>query len=441
MSSTDDAPAPFHPEAFEALREGEWRPSSEFLMVLPSWAPVPDAHGLMDAARAAGIELDQDDREEGDLPSNALFAVSGDNWQVIALEIGIGQGDLDHVAPDFRDEDGEAVLAAHHGLLVSTTIGEPVLERFHEALKAMAALAPEAVALHDQGAQVWRPRTWIEDAVRGLSPPSPLSLFSLHAVRGDDDRVWIHTHGLVRCGTIELEILDVAKEQSGPLSHLINTAALMLIERGAPDPEQPFEVGRDMRVAWRPWNEALEDAGPLSAGGMDDRPDHDFLVGSLYVPTDRKTGLLRRRPVRLSVAEYVPLIEGNPIFYISAMETRRMTMLALERFKAFRSLEKRFRDDGEWTFLVKLGYAVDEQYADDPAYPSNEHLWFEVHAVDQARVDATLINEPYAIARMGEGDRDWHAVDELSDWTIQSPLGSFGPDRVGLLQEHLDGQG
>ena len=63
--------------------------------------------------------------------------------------------------------------------------------------------------------------------------------------------------------------------------------------------------------------------------------------------------------------------------------------------------------------------------ADDQA--GREHLWFEVHDVRDDQVDATLVNEPYDVARLRQGDRGAHDVERITDWLIPTPFGLITP--------------
>lgn len=430
-----DEITPFDQEAFEALRDGRWRPPTVLTLALPAWAPTPDPHALLERPLPAPfgeleLELVEPDEDEQD----ALFVLSGDDVRVTASEVDIEIQGPAGTDASMTEADVEAVQGANHAIRVTTTLGEPVLERFHETVKLASALAPDAVALHDDGAMIWRSATWIDGTVSSVAPPSPLHLFTLHAVT-HEGRMWLHTHGLLRCGAIELEVLDAAPESRHALMYIVNTAALLTIERGTPEPHDAFVIGKDMTLAWRLWDEAVNAAGPLAVGGLDDRESHDFLVGTLAVPTGRKRGFIRKRPVWASVEELVPIVDDNPLFFRSTMETRRASMLASEHFGVFRDLAQRHVDEDDWIFHVKLGYQVDDE--ENGPVDGNEHLWFAVHAVDGARIDATLLNQPYGIARMSQGDRDWHPADQLSDWTIEAFDEVFGPDRIDQLLARL----
>ncbi|MBQ5513233.1 MAG: DUF4026 domain-containing protein, partial [Bacteroidales bacterium] len=58
--------------------------------------------------------------------------------------------------------------------------------------------------------------------------PSPDYMFTIHAVNDSEegtDSVWLHTHGLTRCGTIELEILGADLDNWQELGNALNQIA------------------------------------------------------------------------------------------------------------------------------------------------------------------------------------------------------------------------
>ena len=90
----------------------------------------------------------------------------------------------------------------------------------------------------------------------------------------------------------------------------------------------------------------------------------------------------------------------------------------------------------ELPVLVKIGYVVDGGDDDE-----REHLWFQAHALAPETVDATLVNAPYYIERLNEGDRGTHSIEGLSDWTVMTPFGPINPRAFHarrLIREHRD---
>jgi hypothetical protein len=287
-------------------------------------------------------------------------------------------------------------------------------------------VAPDAVCVLDTNAFTPRTGAWLHDAASSLAPPPFESLYSIHCV-GDSESApcWLHTHGLERCGSIELDLVDVPADFAGLAAQLLNVVSAMFIETGVPEPDEPFLAGHELELVWLPWESGVKKVSRALPGSADDRDEviHAGARGILFAPLK---GMLGRKYA--SVSQYREILEGHPLLYLSNMATTRATLLAKERMPRFLALFERFggrRDD--WLFLMKLGYRV----------AGGEHLWFEVHAVEVDQIDATLLNQPHAITSMHEGQRASHALNLLSDWAIMCTHGRFEPDSVGELERYL----
>lgn len=397
---------------------------------LPGWSPEPDPRELV-AKLEALDSWEAADFEELAPQSDEVWRVRCGTYE-IALDRSEALDQLHFTGSGLSSEEVDAMQASELSLAIQTTLGENILEDFHASLRVLDTIAPAAIAMHDVPACVVRPAAWVHAAATSLVPPPPTSLFTVHAVADPNaETAWLHTHGLMRCGSIDLELLAVPREDAGLMcSTLLNVAAALFIEEGVPEASTSFSVGKGLELIWLPWEQALRSAPELEAGGPEDRnEDHEHPSGVLFVPPAKRFGFLKGAPRNPS--EYLPILNDNPLLYHSSMETRRMSMLAKEHFPVLRKLVNRYVDEEDWGFLAKLGYAVDD---DD----NTEHLWFEVHGIDKGEIDATLINEPYAIARMKAGQRAKHAPDLLSDWAVYSPHGRFEPDHVHELLAKLE---
>jgi uncharacterized protein YegJ (DUF2314 family) len=123
---------------------------------------------------------------------------------------------------------------------------------------------------------------------------------------------------------------------------------------------------------------------------------------------------------------YGPMLWSDPLMMISEQETDRMAHLAREKLGAFIHYFNRFGSNQSWGFYIKLGYGVDDKRG-------REHLWFLVHEIDEQRVSAELLNRPYHVTDLREGDLIVADVEQMSDWNVISPLGSYNPDKISLL--------
>ena len=333
----------------------------------------------------------------------------------------------------FSEADRSKVQSGRWAICVSTDFGEHPLQDFHRQIKLLDAVIPNTPAVLDGAACSLHPGYWIRDLARTETPPNPINLFTIHSVYDPDHPktpAWLHTHGLLRCKCIELELIGADFEYAGNLGNLINLAAMLFLDHGIAPPDHPFEIGGKMSLVWLPFETGIHKFPKNYLGGRDNRDSaHDHPSGVLF----RRKGLGPFK--RYSCPnQYGPLWEANPIVYISDEETARSTAMAKEKMKFFIEYFNRFQDSEDWIFLVKLGYPVDHPSGDF----EHEHLWFNVHKIQDDQVDATLINEPYGIEKMYEGNRGWHDLQLLSDWNILCEHGSFTPDRIVILDHVLN---
>jgi uncharacterized protein YegJ (DUF2314 family) len=409
-------------DEYALIGSGQHRMPSSFAMSLASWAKAPsaeEARQVLEEQGCTDFEITHDD-EGWRLTCNLGELSVQPSENVTQWHVGPGQAGATTL---------EEMSKSNESLVLVCTLEDPVLDSFHRILRILHALAPEAVGLLDRAACRAHSAEWVRSVAESVAPPPPTSLFCLHGVN-DGDQLWIHSHGLLRCGSIELEMLDVPSDDASDMGMLINIAAKLFLEEGTCPPGEIFHVGQDLELLWHPWQAVIPTDNDAALGGVDDRDDwHANPSGVLFAPKKKRMGLFGK--TYQSATIYREILAGNPLLYHSTMETRRMSMLAKEHFAHLRALESRFRGQEGWSFSIKLGYAVD----DDPE--QSEHMWFEIHGIDRAGIDATLLNQPYDIARMNQGDRGVHPPDTISDWAIHCPYGTFSPDNVGELQQLL----
>lgn len=420
--------------SYESLLQGKVRVPSWLIALLPkSTGPlgVRDVRHRLEAAGFADLEIDM--APDSDLPDSDWEAMLRirvqDGDPVRSYRVGLGRSedvsDLHASWGQVSEADLEKARESEWNLLLSTGFesGEPLTD-FHRQVQLLQVLAPDMLLAMDYAACTPRTSAWMKSVAEAKTPPSPTTLFTVHCVQSQNGDAWLHTHGLLRCGTIEIEAMDVPDEHTGTVGHLLNSVSAMLIENELPPADEPFLAGQEIELVWLPWEDAIQRVKGGSLGRGEDRDEsHSFPSGILLAP---KKSLFGRRKYA-SPAVYSDVLDDNPLLYISHMETQRMTMLASERLSSFRDLFDRYGCDEEWAFLVKLGYRVDGADDDD----AREHLWFQVKGIDGDEVDAVLLNEPYSIERMHEGQEGKHPLSLLTDWCIYCEHGRVTPDTVG----------
>lgn len=322
----------------------------------------------------------------------------------------------------------DAALASRFFVSVSCKLGRDVLGSLHAQVRLLAALAPDAVAMLDVDAFHARTGDWMRDVASASVPPAPASFFTVHPVLGEGPRrreAWLHTHGLQRMGSIDLDIVGIRRRDAAAMTELINNVARLFLDVGVPLPKTRFDAGNGLPLVWLPWEAALSHVDATVGGAGERDADHGGERGILFAPAkDVPDGLESPR-------RYVPLIEADPIFYVSPAETERMQKLARERLPSFLALRDRFANNRKWDFRVKLGIPTNQR---GHTCGGTEHLWFDVHETTANTLDATLINQPYIVTGLREGQRGTFDLHLLTDWSIESPRGHYTPETVLQLE-------
>lgn len=349
-----------------------------------------------------------------------------------------------------ESEQNEAISKDYY-IDVSIAFSESALDSYLFQLKLMNTLAPKACLGIDYSAMTVFSIEWLKMFVNADIPPAPRYLYSIHAVYDDKEgeRIyWLHTHGLLRCGSLEIEVVNF-KYGAEQVHSLMTYAADKFIEHHYKEKEK-FQIGYDgmgLFLTWVRWEDVLTDYPSNILGGLDERSEennvHAGPSGILFAVEDNNT--------LVSPEIYADTLKENPIFWISDSETARMRALALSQWDAFDNTFKKYgkkelpkksffgklfggkdkEEKNAWGFLVKLGLVVDNADSEN----DKEHLWFEVLSIEGDKVTAKLLNQPYWIKKLKEGDvLTYPKTDVLTDWIIYGPESTYTPDSAYLLK-------
>lgn len=345
-----------------------------------------------------------------------------------------------------NEDDFNAALTQAKYLNVAVNFGKRSLDSFHFQLKVLNAIVPEASLVIDFMSFRLLSGKWLNLTATSQIPPSPDYLYALHAVydeKEEQTEYWFHTHGLLRCGLVELEILNTSTGAQ-QMYDLVNH----VVKRFLFDPSKEDEKftagfdGLDLNLTWIRWEEALKSYPEPILGGLHDREGdnnaHSEPSGVLYAIEDGNL---------ISPEIYASTLSNNPILFVSTEETVRMSSLAKERYPYFLDIFYRYiqqskksffqkifnrndTDQNQWSFIVKFGLVVDDANNDT----EREHLWFTVISANEKSVEGKLLNQPYWIASLKEGDVKSYPIDILTDWIIYDTEGNqYTPDSIYQL--------
>lgn len=246
-------------------------------------------------------------------------------------------------------------------------------------------------------------------------------IYCLHLVRLDeeDESVWLHSHGLAEIGAFDYDILRPSRDiRGGAANDVLRMIAYAILE-GAADVSTPLlqiaHPGGFVRfVEVSKFNHSADPADvALRDGGTD--ASHNGRRAVLCEPVRGFFSFLSRK-VKPSRFLSEPMPEHGACAF-SSQATELMTERARNTYPVFRQLIEEFAEF-EFPILVKLGYEQDSGGPND-----REHLWFSVNRCLDDRIEATLENTPFNIARMKAGDRAEHPIDRLTEWSIMTPAG------------------
>lgn len=324
----------------------------------------------------------------------------------------------------FSDEEIEKLRDAKSALTIFMKFNENAKKSYHLQLKLAVAMIPNMIGIMDESAEKIIPSSWAKMAAESHITPGPNDLFTVQAVSDKNGEVWLHTHGLCRCGTTELEILQSDNKNYNNHYNIITTLASDFIDRKKEPGKSAYigvlSNGQPIVVTCMSWTKGLSQYKKLDLGSIKDRQDgHNSRTSIIFMyksEEDEKNGKITK------VSEFNNLWGDNPIFFISNEETARMKALAMERF----DFVKQESNKKENKIIIKIGLPMDGE-------DNFEHIWFELRKIEEEKFKAVLLQEPYNVKNMHEGDEGWYTVQDVTDWVIYTPNSAINPGKAYLL--------
>ena len=326
----------------------------------------------------------------------------------------------------FTEEETKAITTAKHGLHLYMKFGKNPQRSYQLQIKIADKIMPDLAGIMDESAEKLLCARWVRQTAYSSVLPSPASLFNVQAVSSPSGEVWLHTHGLIRCGLTELEILQSDTENFNNHYPVISTFASYLIDKIADKIDTAyigcFYNNSPLVVTRLLWTEGLQQYKGIDLGGIDDRKDmHNSLTSILFAFTSEEN---EKNGVYTKIPEFNALLANNPLFFISESETKRMSLLAREKYDCLKTAF----NGTDTHILVKVGLPT----AHDDS-PDHEHIWFELQGFDGESFIAELTQEPYDVPDMHEGDKGTYTVNDITDWIVYTPNGQITPETAYLI--------
>lgn len=411
---------------------GYWEEKS-YMMAIPKDKSVNLLDGIFDRVAAIeGVTLKAKSLPTGEQPGKIVFEYDGEEYTA-----GFFVGDFQWSEMlgmqnfYFSEDEINQLKAADKGLTIFMEFHEDCKKSFHVQLKLAVAMVPGLLGIMDESAEKMISAKWAVMAAESAVTPGPEDIYIVQAVSDKKGEVWLHTHGLCRCRLTELEILQSDRENYNNHYHLISTFASQLMDKN-----EPFVPGKSSKyigmlsngqpivVTCVSWTEGIKEYKKLLLGGANDRQSgHNSRTSPVFVyqsEEDENAGKLSK------VSVYNSMWGDNPMFFISNAETDRMQALARERFHFVREHGLKTGNKA----IIKIGLVRDDDEGDSN---EREHIWFELIAFEGDKFRAKLLQEPYAVAGMHEGDEGVYTVEDVTDWMIYTPEYSVKPSAAYLL--------
>lgn len=319
-------------------------------------------------------------------------------------------------------------------------------------LAVMDALAGECYALQDMVASTFLSGMWLAETAQTETLPSLDLGYVIHAITPQNPEAadyWLHTHGLLKFGMPELEIMRVERSQVSACQGIIQSVAMRLMQ----DPESWYEDGdepmwvvytEEQMIAVRliPWQTALASnlLAPVKkglfrdkvlpfSGDMSDRDDDIHTEPSLVIFADQDG---KPQPL-VDLGVLLDDEQTHMMLLKSDLETARMHAYAIEKLPLLEQCFHRFApEEGQWGYIVKIR-------CESPSTQAVEHMWFTVLEMNGDTVRVQLDNDPFEIPEMQSGEVYTLPTDSITDWRIYSAPWQtvLAPDAAYVLRRYL----
>ncbi len=236
----------------------------------------------------------------------------------------------------------------------------------------------------------------------------------------EDRFAWISTHGLTRCGRVELEMFGVPGDLVTESVDLIDGLAALTLENPLPQAGQPISIGSDLLVSLMEPSKII----PQLQDGMPGKESHVTpsvaIVshdGGLIYPKDALHTLKRQKTTVMKTTR----------------STNRQSYLARASWNLLVKAATQIGKSEHAACLVQIAWSNTEE-EDAP----REYLWFRIIESAEESVVGTLAHTPALVTSLNEGYEETITADDITDWIVMTPVGPMGPSDAEGLSSFLD---
>jgi len=304
--------------------------------------------------------------------------------------------------------------------------GDP-LTHFSNVMRLLAGADLGIHSICDLPTGRWFPRdildrVFVQDEVE---PPQEILWITRLAEAPQDkepeDRwAWVSTHGLTRCGRVELEMFGVCAIYASEAVQIVDGLAALTLEQSLPPAGQPLSIGSNLLVSLMTCNDAL-DMLTEEMPGLEDRNTPSVAIcssdGTLVHPYDA----------------LITLRQGSTAVLKTLRATERSAKIAQDKWELLLQTATQIGKNEHAGCLVQVPWAQ----ADDEEAP-REYLWFRIVEVNGEEVVGELAHKPDLVTTLVDGQKETIAKTDITDWVLMTPVGPMGPSDADAINDFLD---
>lgn len=411
------------------------------MVVIPTKNDDIKFDSLMENLKSNGKIIIRKNEKAGANVEKIDLMVEGRDYEVNVFPSRIDIPPFMRRVHEFSDADFQKIDQVDIGLGVEIEFSGDSMRSFMDQLIIVDSFLPEKLAVLDVSSEKILSDKWVRLATRSKVLPSPRYLFTVQAVSGENDEVWLHSHGMKRCGLPELEILGSNKNMYSSHYSVIETIAVRMIEKGEANAD--YEA---IFLAWLTdkiplvttltnWQDALGIYPNIQMGRKEDRDDYHMEGTKVISIYGRPENIEKHIIAPIQLMD--DLLGQNTMLMISDKETDRMRKLAFERLNYVR--KEYAKGNSETKILLKIGLPVDKEFRQPDRDPNTqrEHIWFELDKIStlfsKEKFVCTLTQDPYYVKKMKTGDTGKYDASDITDWLILTKERRYTSDDVYLL--------
>jgi len=300
------------------------------------------------------------------------------------------------------------------------------LTHFANLMRMVGGMEFDVVSICDLPTGRWFPidivkTLFIEDEVE---PPEEV-LWITRLVEAPEDEepenrwAWISTHGLLRCGKAELEMMGVPSVLSTEAIQMIDGIAALVFESNLPMEGQSFSIGSDLSVSIL----GIEQAIARLHGEMPGNEKRTF--PSAVIASNDQDHLC---PIKV----LEQLRSTSTAIAKSLRSTNRRASLANRGWGLLLTAAHRIGNSEHATCMVQIPFS----HSEDEDAP-HEYLWFSIEEVNGNEVKAKLAHQPMYVTSIPEGHQETFKPEDVTDWVIMTPVGPLGPSDTEAIELFL----